>query len=98
MAIRAAIGDVPEDSHSLTADATAHESALLELTTEDAVVDRVAERDDRVQLAIRDNGPGIPEEEAAVLEGEQEIQPLYHGNGMGLWFVYYVMSLSRATV
>lgn len=43
---------------------------------------------DRVDVTVRDNGPGIPEHEQDVLlEGEET--PLRHGTGVGLWFVYW---------
>lgn len=42
--------------------------------------------DGRVELSIRDNGPGIPElERTAVDDGEEG--PLLHGSGLGLWLV-----------
>nr|WP_303651945.1 ATP-binding protein [Halovenus rubra] len=41
-----------------------------------------------IAIVIRDDGPGIPEHERAVLlDGEET--PLRHGTGIGLWFVYW---------
>jgi signal transduction histidine kinase len=45
------------------------------------------EEGDSVQLAVSDSGSGIPEPEQAILRGEGEGGPLYHGSGMGLWLV-----------
>ncbi len=39
-----------------------------------------------IELAVSDNGPGIPDIEVGVLDAEAET-PLYHGSGMGLWVV-----------
>lgn len=42
-------------------------------------------------VAISDNGPGIPEQEQAVLvEGDET--PFQHGSGIGLWIVNWIIS------
>lgn len=42
-------------------------------------------------ITVRDDGPGIPERERAVLlEGEET--PLQHGTGVGLWFVSWAVT------
>jgi len=47
-----------------------------------------ARRGDEVVIEVRDDGPGIPERERAVLlDGEE--RPLRHGSGLGLWLVYW---------
>jgi PAS domain S-box-containing protein len=57
------------------------------------------ERDgDVALLRIADDGSGLPEEEAMILTGDQEVDPLFHGVGMGLWFVYWIVTLSDGTV
>ncbi len=40
--------------------------------------------DGGVEVAVADNGPGIPDHERAVLEAGGE-DPLRHGSGLGLW-------------
>jgi PAS domain S-box-containing protein len=48
-----------------------------------------AEHDDgTVNVAVSDNGPGIPEHERAVLDAGEEDQ-LTHGSGLGLWVVHW---------
>ncbi|MFB6179966.1 MAG: histidine kinase N-terminal 7TM domain-containing protein [Halorientalis sp.] len=41
---------------------------------------------DAAAIEVRDNGPGIPEEERAVLRTGEET-PLKHSSGLGLWLV-----------
>ena len=43
-------------------------------------------------VTVEDDGPGIPEHERAVLrEGEET--PLSHGSGLGLWLVYWIVTM-----
>lgn len=44
-----------------------------------------------VEIAIADNGPGIPEMDREVLTDSQTIDPLSHGSGIGLWFVFWTV-------
>lgn len=39
-------------------------------------------------ISIVDDGPGIPEMESNILTRQAEIDPLYHGSGLGLWLVH----------
>jgi len=43
---------------------------------------------DALTVAVSDNGPGIPDNERAVLAAGQE-DPLQHGSGLGLWAVQW---------
>ncbi len=54
--------------------------------------------EDAVRIEVADNGPGIPEEEVNVLTREYEIEPLYHGSGLGLWLVNWIVKLSGGTL
>jgi PAS domain S-box-containing protein len=44
-----------------------------------------------IQLAIADNGPGIPDQEKEVLLDGTET-PLKHGSGLGLWIVNWIVT------
>ncbi|MFD1641277.1 ATP-binding protein [Halohasta litorea] len=48
--------------------------------------------DSWVDISIVDNGPGIPDDERQAIETGQET-PLQHGTGLGLWLVYWTVSL-----
>ncbi|MFP4175208.1 MAG: GAF domain-containing protein [Halobacteriales archaeon] len=50
----------------------------------------VEDTDDGVRISVSDNGPRIPEMNVKVLTDEYET-PLYHGSGLGLWLVYWVV-------
>ncbi|MWV63747.1 sensor histidine kinase [Halorubrum sp. JWXQ-INN 858] len=50
-----------------------------------------------VCLRVRDNGPGIPESEQAVLRAEEET-PLSHASSIGLWLVKWMCELHGGTV
>ena len=45
-----------------------------------------------VDIVIADNGPGIPSHERNTIETGDET-PLQHGTGIGLWLVYWAVSL-----
>jgi PAS domain S-box-containing protein len=49
-------------------------------------------------LTVVDDAPHIPEMERAVLTGSEQIDSLYHGSGLGLWLVHWVVSRSGGTV
>lgn len=52
---------------------------------------------DEIALHVADNGPGISEETVRVLESDSETQ-LQHLDGVGLWLVKWVMSMSGGRV
>lgn len=48
-------------------------------------------RSQPVQLAIADNGPGIPDGEPILNDDAEETQ-LHHSSGVGLWFVTWIVN------
>jgi signal transduction histidine kinase len=58
---------------------------------------RVDQTETSTDIEIRDDGPAIPEADVAVLE-DSAIEPLYHGSGMGLWLVQWIVKLSDGRV
>lgn len=52
--------------------------------------------DDR-RITIRDDGPGLPNDERQVLSGGYET-PLEHGSGSGLFLVYWIVSMLEGDI
>ncbi len=53
--------------------------------------------EDRVEVAVTDDGPGLPEHERAVLDLGRETD-LEHGSGLGLWLVYWCVQAADGDV
>lgn len=78
------IGRIPPSIRKAIAEAI--DNAIESNSTDTPTVSVTVERTDNgwVDICIADNGPGLPEQEAMVLEtGEQT--PLAHGKGLGVW-------------
>ncbi len=54
--------------------------------------------DGTVSVRISDTGPRIPSEDARILTGEEQIDPLSHGSGLGLWLVYWIIEHSNGDI
>ncbi|WP_053947161.1 sensor histidine kinase [Halolamina sediminis] len=67
------------------------ENGVVHGAEEPEVTVTAAREDGRVAIEIRDNGPGIPEEEYQVVTGDTEITQLTHGSGLGLWVAQAVV-------
>ncbi|AUV81545.1 PAS domain-containing sensor histidine kinase [Salinigranum rubrum] len=61
-------------------------SVTIDPVTDDGV--------DYVEVAVADNGPGIPESERRVFTEGTET-PLSHGSGLGLWLVEWIVTRSN---
>ncbi|UWG46761.1 REC domain [Halanaeroarchaeum sp. HSR-CO] len=44
-----------------------------------------------VAVSVADDGPGIPAMDQNILRIDQDIEPLYHGSGLGLWLVKLIV-------
>lgn len=42
-------------------------------------------------VVVADDGPGIPDMDRQVLTAGKEVEPLYHGSGLGLWLVHLIV-------
>lgn len=76
---------------------------LLENAAEHAATDpdiaiEVRPFEDHVEIEVRDNAPPIPGNEFEPLVGDGESDELYHGTGLGLWLVYWVVDLSDGDI
>jgi PAS domain S-box-containing protein len=47
-------------------------------------------RDSTVTIRVDDDGPGLPDQERAVIEAGEETS-LVHGSGLGLWLVHWIV-------
>ncbi len=73
------------------------ENAVEHNETSDPTIDiSVCDRTDNGMLAISiaDDGPGMPDEERELLQGDREITQLRHTSGLGLWLVTLVVTQS----
>ena len=59
--------------------------------TVDVTVETTA---DEIEVRIADDGPGLTDMNRDVLETGRAVDALYHGSGLGLWLVYWVLQQS----
>lgn len=101
--------DLTVDSHTdLSVEASTHlmravreliKNAIEHNDARPAAVWLTAEHtDDGVCVQIADNGPSIPDMERDVLVEPRERTPLYHGSGLGLWFVKLIVFRSNGEI
>ncbi len=67
------------------------ENAVVHTGPQPTVEVTVSKTDEQIRIAITDDGPGFPEDERQVLaEGKEE--PLVHGQGLGLYLTYWIIT------
>lgn len=70
---------------SLVDNAIRHNTASLPKVTIEA-----RETDEKTELTVTDNGPGIPTMEQELINSSERSSPLSHGSGLGLWLAKYL--------
>lgn len=54
----------------------------------------VTKETETLSIHIADNSTEIPEQERNIVTGDKDSSPLYHGSGMGLWLVKWIVDRS----
>ncbi|WP_343161186.1 PAS domain S-box protein [Halogeometricum sp. CBA1124] len=72
--------------------AVAHNNKSVPEVTITTTPSKQRKSEDWVDIEIIDNGPGIPDQELETIKQGKET-PLQHGTGLGLWIVYWTVSL-----
>ncbi|WP_299262201.1 PAS domain S-box protein [Halorientalis sp.] len=74
------------------------ENAIKHATNAEPTVEVDVESDgDTVTVRIADEGPGLPDQDRAVLEGSSET-PLDHGSGLGLWLANWAVTAAGGSI
>lgn len=58
----------------------------------------VESNESTASIGVADTGPGIPEVEREIVTGKHRIEPLYHGSGLGLWLVAWIVRRSGGSL
>jgi PAS domain S-box-containing protein len=82
---------VPEIRHAIE---ELLENAIVHACGKPAIEVRARTRSDHVSIQIEDTAPPIPSNEFEPLFSSRNPSELYHGTGLGLWLVYWVVDLS----
>ena len=88
-----AIGALEDALEELLANAVVHNDSDQPVVAVELAVDG-----SWITLTVRDNGPGIGEFDADVLESGSATDVLSHGSGLGLWLVYWVINRSGGDI
>lgn len=74
------------------------ENAVVHAEGDPDVTVSLARLDGSVEVSIRDRGPAIPDNEYVPLFDADHLSQVYHGTGVGLWLVYWVVELSEGDI
>gem|GEM_PF-592316 len=75
------------------------ENAVVHNDSDEPTVDiKLQETAEFVSLRVIDDGPGISRMDVDVLESGRRTEDLYHGSGLGLWMVYWIVTRSGGSV
>lgn len=92
----ATVSSVPEIRRAMS---ELIENAIVHNDRADPAVDVTATVDDPVVIVeIEDNGPTIPDMEREVVTGQTPLSSTFHPEGLGLWFVHWVVECSGGTL
>ncbi|QLD86766.1 PAS domain S-box protein [Natronomonas halophila] len=91
-AVAVALPEMQRALYELLENAAKH----AETTAEISVRLRNVGRD--VEIVITDNCPEIPDYEFEPLLGTAELSDMFHGTGLGLWLVYWIVDLSDGSL
>lgn len=58
----------------------------------------ITTRDSTTSVVVTDNAGRIPDTEQQILTGNISIDPLAHGQGLGLWYVYWIVRYSGGSI
>jgi PAS domain S-box-containing protein len=75
------------------------ENALEHADAPDPACELVVEEfESTVEVVVRDRNPTIPEQEVEILLERRDTTPLYHGSGLGMELVYWVVERSDGDI
>jgi len=67
------------------------ENAIVHSDRETPSVEVRVSDEESPTVVVADDGPGIPDMDRQVLTAGKEVEPLYHGSGLGLWLVHLIV-------
>ncbi|MFD1589030.1 PAS domain S-box protein [Halorientalis brevis] len=90
--LQRALADLIENAleHSDRPDPTVTVSVETDCAPPRSAASDDAEAADWVAIRVADDGPGIPDYERRLINGDEDITPLKHGSGLGLWVVSWI--------
>ncbi|MFT4883677.1 MAG: PAS domain S-box-containing protein [Natronomonas sp.] len=91
-AIAVALPEIGRALYELLENAAKHADTAPEITI------RIRTAGENVEIVVIDNCPEIPDYEFEPLFGTAELSDIFHGTGLGLWLVYWIVDLSDGSL